>query len=100
MTSQLPPKYSAKKISNIALDGTPYVQNTGVATERREVHIFCDTYAKRDATDNASNIGALLDVDWKGTTYRGYIEKDISWREWRDGHGVGSFTLIVREVIE
>jgi hypothetical protein len=93
-------KYASRKVNPIALDGTPYTQTTGNATHYRTVHIYCETYEKRDAMDNASNGGALLDVEFGGVTYRGTVEKDVTWREWRDGHGVGSFTLIVREVIE
>ena len=94
-------KPKALKISNTALDGTPYVQNPGKATDKRESAVFCDSYEKKHAMDEASNDGALLTVLWEGTTVRGYIENDsINWKEWRDGHGVGQFTLIVKEVVE
>ena len=93
-------KYESIKVNNKSLDGTIYQQTPGVATHKRNVVIFCDTYARRDATDQASNTGALLTVEWQGVTYKGYIEKDVEWREWKDGHGVGAFVLLVKEVIE
>ena len=92
-------KYKSQKISNIALDGTPYVQSTGQASEKRKSHVYCDTPQKRIGMDSASNNGALLTATWKGTTYRGYIDGDISWNEWNDGHGVGEFDFMVKEVI-
>lgn len=93
-------RFASRKIVNVSLTGMGYVQNTGMATERRDVHIYCDSYEKRNNVDNASNEGAVLDINWNDTTIRGYIEKDVNWREWRDGHGVGSFTFLVKEVIE
>ena len=93
--------YKAQKITNIALDGTPYVQQTGVATERRNIHVFCTTKEKRDYLDMASNNGGLLIVHgWKGKDIKGYIEKDVTWREWKNESGVGKFTLIVKEVVD
>ena len=92
--------YTAQKINNIALDGTPYVQTTGTATDRRSVSVYCSTRDKRIALDNASNNGALVIVKgWMGNDIRGYIEKDVTWQQWRDEHGVGSFTLMVKEVV-
>jgi hypothetical protein len=82
------------------LDGTPYQQTTGDATHRREVKLFSATYSERDAADRASNKGALISVEWRGATYKGYIENNITWREAKDEHGVGSFDLIVKEVVE
>lgn len=93
--------YTALKISNIALDGTPYVQQTGTAIDRRIADIFCPTLEDKDSLDDASNNGALLTVDnWGGYIIKGYIEKDIKWKEWRDGHGVGRFNFIVKEIDE
>ena len=92
--------YTAQKITNIALDGTPYVQTTGTATDRRSVSVYCKTREKREALDAASNNGTLLIIkNWLGNDIRGYIEKDVSWQQWRDEHGVGSFTLMVKEVV-
>ena len=92
-------RYTSLKITNIALDGTPYVQNTGSPIDRRDVYLFCPTVAKRNAVDEASNKGAVISVEWNNQTIRGYIEQDVAWKEWKDGHGVGSFTMIVKEVV-
>ena len=91
--------YQPQKFNIVALDGTPYVQSTGTATDKRTVSVFCDTEGKRIAVDDASNDGALITVEWRGITLRGYIEDKVSWREWRDEHGVGQFTMIVKEVV-
>lgn len=93
-------KYTSQKITNIALDGTPYVQTTGTATDKRTVSVYCATKELRDAVDEASNEGALLIISgWKGQDIKGYVEKDVTWKEWRDEHGVGQFTLMVKEVV-
>lgn len=95
-----PKKYTSQKVTNISLDGTPYVQNTGTAIDRRIVHVFCPTAENKDALDVASNTAALLTIlESDGSAVKGYIEKDVSWKEWRDGHGVGAFTMIVKEVV-
>lgn len=93
-------KPKALKINNVSLTGVPYVQNTGEATHKRETYVYCDTPEKRQGMDEASNDGAILTAIWQGKTYRGYIENDISWKEWRDGHGVGEFNMIIKEVVE
>lgn len=92
-------KYKSLKVTNTALDGTPYIQTTGKATERRDTSVFCDTPEKRINLDSASNTAALLDVTWRDVQYRGYIEGDITWNEWKDETGVGKFTLVVKEVV-
>lgn len=92
-------KFTAQKINAVALDGTPYVQTPGEAIQRREVHVYCDTYKKRDLMDTASNTGALLTWEWNNETIIGYIETDPTWKEWKDGHGVCELTVIVREVV-
>ncbi len=93
--------YTSQKILNIALDGTPYVQTTGTAIDKRTVSVYCSTKESRDAVDDASNECALLVVTgWKGKNIKGYIEKDVTWKEWHDEHGVGRFTLIVKEVVD
>ena len=89
----------SRKISNTALDGTPYVQTTGTAVDKRAVAIYCDTPEKRYATDDASNDGALISVEWNNETLYGFIDNDVTWREWKDEHGVGKFTFIVKEVV-
>jgi hypothetical protein len=88
-----------QKITVIALDGTPYMQNTGTATDKRIVYVYCDTEAKRIEMDDASNDGALISVEWRDDTLLGFIEDKISWREWKDEHGVGKFSMIVKEVV-
>ena len=92
--------FKSLKITTKALDGTLYVQNPGRATEQRKVAAYCDTLEKREDLDTASNNGALLDITWGDKTYKGYIDDDIKWKEWVDGHGVGSFNLNVKEVVE
>ena len=93
-------RYTSLKITNIALDGTPYVQNTGTPVTRYDVYLYCETTEKRNAVDEASNKAAIINVEWNGKTIRGYVEQDVTWREWKDEHGVGAFTMIVKEVVE
>ena len=92
-------QYNARNIVTVALDGTPYIQNTGTAENRRDIYIYCSTKDRRDKADNASNTGALITARWKNETIYGYIEENIEWQEWRDEHGVGHFTLLVSEVV-
>lgn len=93
--------YDATKINVVSLTGIPYTQTPGQAVHRRITNVYCDTYEKRDALDNASNEGALVVIDWGGQIFRGYIEdKKITWKEWRDGHGVCRFTFVVKEVVD
>lgn len=92
--------FTPLNVTIVALDGTPYVQSTGNATQRRAVALYCATEAMRTATDNAANEGALITVEWNDSTIMGYIDGKVSWREWKDEHGVGKFNLLVREVIE
>ena len=94
-------KLTAQKISTVALDGTPYVQQTGTAIDRRDVDVYCATLGLKDAVDSASNTGAAITLyPWMNQRIMGYIEKDVSWKEWADGHGVGHFTMIVKEVVD
>ena len=96
-------KPESQLLMNLALDGTPYIQNPSEATDKRQVSIYCDTFAKRQAMDNASNIGKLIsiypivNVNENNERVYGYIEKNIKWKEWKDGHGVGTFTMVVKE---
>ena len=92
--------YTALKITTISLDGSPYIQTPGEAADRRTVYVYCDTYEKRNLLDDASNTGAVLTWEWLGSTLKGYIERDVRWKESKDGSGVGEITVIVREVIE
>lgn len=92
--------FTPLNVTIISLDGTPYLQTTGTATQRRSVSLYCDTEAKRVATDNAANDGALISIEWNGSTLYGYIDGKITWKEWKDEHGVGKFNFLVREVIE
>ena len=93
-------RYTPLKITNISLAGIPYMQTPGVATDRRTIHVLCPTLEKKDKLDVASNNGGLLLAHWGGKIIKGYIEKDVTWRLWRDGHGVGRFTLLVKEVVD
>ena len=93
--------YEPQKIINTALDGTVYVQTTGKATDKKQVDVYCSTVERRNALDTASNEGALLTIDnWRGSRLLGFIEKTVTWKEWKDGHGVGRFTYIVDETEE
>ena len=87
--------YSAQKIVNTALDGSIYVQNTGKPIDRRLVHAYCSTPESRYNLDSASNYGAAVTIEWNGKTLVGYVADNISWKEWADEHGVGSFTFLV-----
>ena len=92
--------FKARKILVNALDGTPHIQTPGKADQYKEVVIWCATSEKRYAADDASNDGALVSVEWKGKTFKGYISGDISWEQFRNERGAGTFTLAVREVID
>jgi len=90
--------YDSRKVNNISLTGTPFVQTPSRPVHRREVSVYCDTLETREALDNASNDGSLLTIDsWLGQELKGYIEKDIRWREKKDGSGVGRFNMLVKE---
>ena len=92
-------QYESIKTNVVSLTGVPYTQTTGLL-QRRLCHVYCDTYEKHDALDDANNDGALLVIDWDGRTFKGYIEdKRITWKEKRDGSGVGKFTFMVKEVV-
>ena len=92
-------KYASHKITNAALDGTPYIQTTGEATQYREVALYSATEAMRIAMDGASNDGALISVEWRDGTIKGFVDGEVTWREWTDGHGVCKFVLLVKEVV-
>lgn len=92
-------KSKARSIITTSIDGTPYAQTTGDPEIRREVSVYCETLAKREAMDDARNEAAVVTVTWQGVTYYGFVENDINWQEFRDGHGVGSFNLLVKEVV-
>ena len=89
-------QYTAQKIIKNALDGTTFVQTIGGAITRYVIDVYCETKAKKDMLDNANNDGTLLTLVLdQSTTVYGYVEEDtISWKEWRDGHGVGHFTMM------
>lgn len=88
----------AQKITNAALDGTVYVQNTGRPIMRYEINVFCGTAEDRDKVDDAANNGDIVTVVTREEVeVIGYIEDEtITWNEWIDGHGVGRFILIKR----
>lgn len=93
--------YEAQKVNVVSLEGVPYTQTPGKPIHRRTTHVFCDTYEKRDTLDGACNNGSKLTVECDGQTFVGYIEeKAIKWKLWRDGHGVGKFTFLVKEVVD
>ena len=86
----------AKKIISYALDGTVYAQSTGKATNKYEVDIYCSTSLGRAAVDTASlNCSEVILCDRGGAEHVGFIEEEtIDWKEWKDGHGVGHFTVV------
>jgi len=86
----------AQKIIKNALDGTTFIQTTGGAIIRYIIDVFCDTKAKRDSLDEANNNGTLLTlVLGENNSVYGYVEDEtISWKEWKDGHGVAHFTMM------
>ena len=93
-------KYDSRKVNIIALDGTPYVQTPSAAIDRRTISVYCATVALKNTLNTASNNGSILIIDnWMGNIIRGYIEKDVTWKEWQDGHAVGRFVLLVKEVV-
>lgn len=93
--------YVPNNINTLALDGTVYIQTAGVATVKRNVSVLCSDPALRDRLDEAANNGDIVVIDnWKDKEIRGYIEKNINWKEWRNESGVGKFTLLVTEVLD
>ena len=94
-------KFDSRKVNVISLDGTPYVQTPSKAIDRRDVDVYCETRDLRNTLDKASNEGDILIVNgWLSQTIKGYIEKEIRWKEKNDGSGVGRFTLLVKEVVD
>lgn len=89
-------KPTAQKVVLTAQDGTAYVQTTGYPIKKYEIACYCPTLADREAMDDACNEGAVVVITNEDETeISGYIEeKAVKWKEWRDGHGVGKFTLI------
>lgn len=87
---------TAQKIVNTALDGSVYVQNVGNAITRYTLDIFCETKALRDMVDACCNNGARVTIVFSAQdTLDGFIEDDsISWKEWKDNHGVAKITFI------
>jgi hypothetical protein len=92
--------FKARKILSSALDGTPYLQTTGEPDMKKSVTIWCESSEDRYNTDEASNTGALVSVEWKDKTFVGFIDGDIKWEQFRNENGAGEFTLLVKEVIE
>lgn len=86
----------AKKIISRANDGTAYAQSVGLPTRKYIVDVYCASGLARTMVDLAStSCAAVTFVDRKGSEHTGFIEDDtIEWKEWKDGHGVGQFTII------
>lgn len=94
-------QYESSVFAVVSLTGIPYAQSPGAAIHRRVVNVYCPTFDARDGLDDSCNDGALLEVTWGDKIYKGFIEdKRIKWQEWKDGHGVGKFTFVVKEVVD
>ena len=89
-------KPTAQKVINISKGGSVYAQQTGKPVKKYEVAIFCPTKENRDAIDTASNECIEITLESRDATeITGIIEDEtIEWKEWEDGHGVGTFVLI------
>jgi len=87
---------SIHKVTGTFLSGRAFVQTIGNKTDRRRYWVYAPTKAARDALDNACLYGSLISIEWQGKVIYGYAEDDrLTWKEWRDEHGVCSFMLIV-----
>ena len=53
-----------------------------------------------DSSPDLTNNDLLTIDNWRGSRLLGFIEKTVTWKEWKDGHGVGRFTFIVDETEE
>lgn len=86
----------AQKIISTALDGTVYGQKIGDAIRKYEIDVYCSTFSRRTALDSAcENCSEVTIILRNGTEFVGIIEEEtIDWKEWKDGHGVGKFTLM------
>lgn len=95
-------RFTAQKMVNTTLDGTVYIQSTGKPISRYEVYVYCGTPEDRNSLDKAANESASVTITLRdGAIVTGYIEEDeVTWREWIDGHGVGSLTIIATEINE
>ena len=86
----------AQKLIITALDGTAYNQTLGDAIKKYLIYCYCPTGDQRTVVDNACNDGDVVTILRDDEVYiEGYIEETtIEWREWKDMHGVGAFTLM------
>lgn len=86
----------AQKIISTSLDGTAYGQKTGDAIDKYEVDVYCATALMRTYMDIAcSGCIEVTIILRSGLEFTGIIEEEtIGWKEWKDEHGVGHFTLI------
>ena len=90
-------KHTAQKVISTALDGTVYSQQTGNAHVRYEMDVYCSTSTNRNSIDSANDqCYPVQFIQRNGLqAVTGIIEEDtIDWKEWKDGHGVGHFTII------
>lgn len=87
---------SIHKVSGTFLSGQAFIQTIGEKTDRRKYWVFAPTKAAREALDHACLYGEMINIEWQGKIVYGYIEtQKQTWKEWRDEHGVCSFSLIV-----
>ena len=86
----------AKKIISKANDGTVYAQSVGKPIIKYEVDIYCSTNLLRVMLETASaNCSEVTLYDRNNSQIVGFIQDEtIEWKEWRDGHGIGHFTII------
>jgi len=64
------------------LDGTYIIQSVGNPQTTLEVIFYCSSAVRRQLELSAS-IGEPIYIYWKGSQYRGLIEKgEISWERW------------------
>lgn len=86
----------AQKVLLTALDGTAYAQTPGQAIQKYKVDCYCPTGEARAALDEACNNCDIVTIVRDSQAFsEGYIEeKTISWKEWKDGHGISKFTLV------
>lgn len=89
-------QYEAKKIISRANDGTVYAQSVGKPIQRFEVDVYCATALTRAFLETASfNCAEVTLYNRSNSPIVGFIEDEtINWKEWKDGHGIGHFTII------
>ena len=84
------------KVTGKFLSGQAFIQTIGNKTDRRKYWVYAPTKSTKETLNDACLYGSLISIEWQGKIVYGYIEDDkLTWKEWRDEHGVCSFMLIV-----